>query len=266
MSLELFLYLLLGVFVLFLFHGLLGGEYPEISTFNKLVLKVGLPFTAAFLTFLIATPVFMSPVAGVIMAVLGWVLPRWFQENIRFRRLKENRKHAQNLATTAGGLFGGGMVTAHAFNYLGQRYPDPFGSEFKIMNTRKSLDPNISYPMMLVEMAEKYDLPEIRAKAKIIEAADKSGGSASTARGLKRLAKAIRLRNELIQDRIEGTKEPKIATQLSLLIIGGGLLLDITVFRQYFVNGGQLAVSLGCLFLVGIALAGRKATQIDDIK
>ena len=89
MSLELFLYLLLGVSVLFLFHGLLGGEYPEISTFRKLVLKVGLPFSSAFLTFLVATPLFMSPVAGVIMAVLGWVLPRWRQENIRSRFRKE---------------------------------------------------------------------------------------------------------------------------------------------------------------------------------
>lgn len=260
------LYVLLFIALFYLFRGLFGYEYPEIASVKNIAIKFGLPITSALVMFVIMTPFLMSPLNGAIMAIIGWLLPKIIQENRRFKRLKENRKHAQNLTTTAAGLFGGGMVTSKAFQYLAERYPEPFGSEFKAMNTRKRLDASISYPDMLEEIADKYSLPEIRAKAKIIAAADKSGGTSSTARGLQRLGKALRLRNELIQERIEGTKEPKIATMLTLSIIGAGILLDATYLREYFSDGGPMVLSFSSFLFVLIALVGIRAMKMDDIK
>lgn len=262
--LNIFVYGLLVVALFSVFYLLFGGEYPEIRSVKAFILRIGLPFAFALTILIVTTPILMSPVSGMLLAILGWQIPGWIQEMVSFKRLKKNRDLAQNLATTAANLYGGGMVNEEVFNHLSERFPEPFKTEFKQMVTRRQLDSSTSFAEMLEEMADKYELPELRAKGKILSAS-KSGGSKSTAKGMKRLARALRLRNELISERIEATREPKIAVYIVLGIIGGGILLDVTYFREYFSQGGQMALAFSCLIFVVVAFVGFRSLRMNDI-
>lgn len=257
--------LLLLASLFLLFYSLKVGEFPEIKTVKEFIIHIGIPFLSATVVFFITTVFLLSPISGALFAVLGWQFPGWIKDSAKYKRLKKHREHAKNFVTSAGGLYGAGLVTPEVIRTLATRFPDPFALEFQSMVARRDLDPTTSIPKMLNEIADKYNLSELRAQAAVIAAADNAGGPPAAARGSKRLGKALRLRDELIQQRVEATYDPKIASMAVLYILGIGLLLDATVWREYFKDGGQLVMAFSSLLFVGITLMARRAVKVDDI-
>ncbi|ABO49480.1 conserved hypothetical protein [Desulforamulus reducens MI-1] len=258
--------ILLLISLFFLFYSWTVGKYPEIKTIKQFLIRIGLPLIISISFFVLFTMFFMTPLSGALMAVLGWHLPGWLREKNEYRKLKKHRDQAKNFITSAGGLYGAGLETPQVLKAIAQSFPEPFASEFQSISARRELDPTTSVPKMLMELADKYNLPEMKAEAAVIAAASTAGGPAAAARGSKRLGKALRLRDELIQERIQATYEPKIASIFVITIIGVGLLLDATAFREYFKDGGQLAMSFSCLIFVGLTLITRRALKVDDIE
>lgn len=258
--------ILLFASLFMLFYSLIVGQFPKVKTIKDFCIRIVVPLAFSIGTFIFFSWFFMTPISGAFMAILGWQLPGWIREKVEARNLKFYRTHAKNFITSAGGLYSAGMVTSQVLRSMSERLPEPFASEFQSMVARRELDPTTSFPQMLNELANKYNLPEIKAEAAIIAAADNAGGPKAAARGSKRLGKALRLRDELIQDRIQATYQPRIASLIVLLILGIGLFLDATAWRQYFQDGGQLIIAFSVLLFVGITLLARLAVRIDDIR
>ncbi|WP_449241487.1 type II secretion system F family protein [Desulfoscipio gibsoniae] len=248
-----------------LFYSIKVGEFPEVNTIKGFIINMGLPFTSAAIVFFITTLLFMSPFSGALFAVLGWQLPGWTREHFKNQKLKVYKEHTKNFITSAGGLYGAGLVTSEVIRTLAPRFPEPFASEFQSMIARRDLDPQASIPKMLNEIADRYNLSELRAQAAVIASADNAGGPPAAARGSKRLGRALRLRDELIQQRKEATYEPQIASVIVLCILGAGLVLDATIWRDYFKDGGQMALAFSSLLFVVITLMARRAVKVDDI-
>ncbi len=243
--------LLLSLFIFF--YILLGGKVPPINSIKDFVIKFALPAASATLVFLITSHIFQTRLAGTAWGVLGWFLPAWIMGAVHSKRQARLREIAKSFINSMGGLYSAGQTTAQAVATCALRLPEPFQSELQEILGQYKLRPGASFPKMFRTLGERLRLAELKGLAAIIAAAETAGGQASAARGLKRLAKALRLR-----DRLEGERKKQmfetvvtayiIIAILTALLFGWGLF-GLVMFDSII---GKLILSFCSTAIVGM--------------
>ena len=248
-------------------YALFGGPLPEVPAVRNVFLRFGLALAGGIGCFFLAALLFGSPLAGLAWGVLGWFLPAWVIGAIDSRRLARHHALARDFVTAAAGLYAAGQVTPEVIRTTGDRFAEPFGTEFREMLAQRELNPRFSFPKAFERLAEKYRLPEFRATAAIIAASETAGGPQAAGKGLARLGQALRQRDRLLAERQKSLVEVKIAGYVVIAILLAGLLADATAFRGYFADGaGKVAAGVGSGIAVGLIFMVRKISQSKDLE
>lgn len=255
---------LLGSFFI-LFYSLLIGQFPDKDKVKNLSVRYLYPGGSALAAFLIGNWVFITLLAGIILAILGWFVPDYIRSKIKLSKRKKARVLAKDFIASASGLYAAGQQTTEVIYAMSKRFPEPFATEFQAMVGQRLLNKDASYPDMLRKLSEKYELPELEAGAAIIESSEKAGGPLAIASGLKKLAGALRKRDKLILEREKANMEPKIASAVVIVILGLGLALDATLWRDMYIKDGRVLLAAGLGITVGLIFMNAKVSTSKDL-
>lgn len=260
--------LTLGLFVSFflLFYSLIIGEFPEIETLKELWMRFGLPAIGALAMFLLGTFLTKTSLAGIFWGILGWLLPVWIIDGLNDSRHFKYQQMVKNMIVTSAGMYSAGQLTSEVIRTVALRMPEPFSGELQEMVGRRKLDPHASVPKMLIALSSKYGLPELRAMAAVIATSERAGGPVAAARGLKRLGRALRMRDRLAYERQKANMEPRIAAIVVIGLLGIGLLLDLFLWHDLFMDGaGKILLALSSALIVGMTVMAFKVTRSKDL-
>lgn len=247
-----------------LFYLIFVKEVPDQEKIADLVQRFLLPAACAIGLFLFGSWFFLSVMSGLILGLFGWFIPGYVRERMYLSRRKQARVMAKDFIQAASGLFSAGQGTSEVIGIVARRFPEPYAGDFQEMLGRRTLDANASYSTMLQEMAAKYGIEELNATAAIIQASENAGGPQAASEGLKELSLALRKRDKLLLEREKANIEPKIASMAVVFILGIGLVLDATVWRDIFMEG-KLALAFGLLITVGLIFMSNKISANKDL-
>lgn len=251
---------------LFILIYTLTGPMPDLGKPKSFVKQYGISIISALAFFILTNLIFGTALAGMFWAVLGWLLPSWISDWLENSRKKKLRDMVKSFVAAASGLYGAGQTTPEVINSCAQRFPEPFSSEFQNMLGMRTLYDKATYPHMFRAMSEKYDLPEFIAVAAVVESAERSGGPIMASRGLKRLSRALRQRDRLLQERAKSNYESMLAAVIVLGILSLGLILDVTVLRPYFADGpGKIILALASGLIVAMTVVTVKTNSSKDL-
>ena len=260
-----FLILLLFASLLFLFY-LLLGPMPRFDGAAGFIKKFGPSVFGGAIFFVLGTMIFGTLLAGLFWAALGWFLPpqvRVWLENSKKIKLQNLTK---SFIISAAGLYSANLSTPEVVRSCSERFPEPIAYEFQNMLGMRNLNANATFPEMFRKLGQKYGLSEFDAVAAVVAAAEQSGGPPMAAKGLKRLGKALRERDRLRQERKKNNYESTIAAVVVLLLLGTGLIVDVTIGRHLFEEGaGKLVLALSSGLIVFMTIFTIKNTNSNDL-
>ncbi len=259
--------LMLAICLFALFYFLfVGGVEKEVRSIKDWLMRLTLPVVAAIVAFLLGTLVCRTPLAGVIWAVMGWLIPGWVMQIRAERKLTALRRDIRSFIAAASGMYASGQVTPDVVRTAYKMFPDPLASEFQTMIGRHNSDRRALFPAMFEELAVKYDLPEFKALSSIIGASERAGGPKAAAEGLKELSSSLRARDRRISERQKETMQPMIAAGVVSILIAIGFVLDVTVMSHYFASGaGKIVLSITSLMILIMSLVIAKAVSPKDL-
>lgn len=219
-------------------------DLPEWDDVQSFLRRLGIPLVASVLFFMAGATLFMTPVAGIFTAVLGWVAVVEADRYIASYRARQIQKQVKDFVTSATSLYMADNTTPEVVQITTTYMPEPISTDLQNMLVERKLK-GTTFPIMFQRIADKYKVPEFGAVARIIEAGEMTGGARSIARGLSRLGDAMRRRDKILTERYRGILEPAIAAVFVLLILIITALLDATIFRHIFLTNGLAKVMLG---------------------
>lgn len=258
-------FLLLSLFLVF--YIIIGGPLPEVDPLRRIFIRLGLPLAGAAGFFFLTALVFQSLLAGLFWGILGWFIPGWVVVLVQASKHTRYRTNARDFVTSAAGLYSAGLVTPEVIRTTAERFPEPFGMEFKEMLARREFNSGASFPIMFKSLAEKYSLSEFRAVSAIISASERAGGPSAAGKGLKRLGQALRLRDRLNTERAKTLIQVKIAGYVVIAFLIVGLLAGVTVWREYFSgDAGRTVYGLASGVIVGLIFMVKKISRSDDLE
>ena len=230
-------------------------ELPEKESIQGFLRRLGVPSLAAVLFFLAGSALFMTPVAGIFLASLGWVLAVEIDRYVSSYRSRQVQKQLKDFVTSATSLYMADNTTPEVVRMASTYMSEPIASDLRNMLIERQLK-GTAFPLMFNRLSNRYQVPEMGAVARIIEAGDITGGARAIARGLSRLGDAMRRRERILAERYRGILEPAIAAGLVLIILIGTAVLDATTFRAVFVTNGLagMMLGIGVGIIVGLSL------------
>lgn len=230
-------------------------ELPEKDSVLLFIRKLGIPALSMVIFFLAGSALFMTPVAGVFMAALGWYLAVQVERYFTTYQSRQVQKQIKDFVTSATSLYMADNTSPEVIQMSATYMSEPIASELQNMLVERQLK-GTTFPVMFNRLAGRYQVPELGAIAKIIEAGEITGGSRSIARGLSRLGDAMRRRDKILTERYRGILEPAIAAVLVMVILIITAILDTTMFRAVFVENGlaRLMLGLGVGIISGLAI------------
>ena len=230
-------------------------ELPEKESILGFLRRLGMPALAALLSFLGGSALFLTPVAGIFLAALGWILAAELARYVSSYRSRQVQKQIKDFVTSSTSLYMADNTTPEVVRITSTYMSEPIASDLQNMLVERELK-GTTFPVMFNRLAKRYQVPEMGAVAKIIEAGDITGGARAIARGLSRLGDAIRRRERILTERYRGILEPGIAAGLVLIILIGTAVLDATTFRAVFVTNGlaKMMLGLGVGIIAGLSL------------
>ncbi|WP_003541988.1 type II secretion system F family protein [Desulfotomaculum nigrificans] len=256
----------LGLFVsiFLLFYFAFVGT-PDKQTTKNWLEKYLYPAGCAAIFFTLGSWAFMTVLSGLILAVLGWKLPGYIINLVREERIRQVREKAKDFVMAASGLYSTGQSDTEVISTMSKRLPEPLASELHEMVVQRHMNDQVSYPSMLRRLGEKYNVPEFAAASAIIEAGDIVGGPVAKANGLMKLGAAIRMRSKLLLERKKANLEPKIASMFVILVLGLGLMLDITIWRDLYQQSGKFLLAIGLAFEIALIFIAIKLSSNKDL-
>ncbi|SHE97876.1 tight adherence protein B [Desulfofundulus australicus DSM 11792] len=261
------LVLLLFAALFLLLYTLAGGPLPEISAARNIFHRFALPVGCAAGSFVLASLVFGTPLAGLPWGVAGWFLPGGIRGFLGARRRSVWREAARNFIVSAAGMYAANRTTPEVVETAAGELPDPFSREFQQMLADRRYVSGFRFPDAFRGLAEKYGLPEFAAFAEIVEASERAGGPRAAARGLERLGVALRQRDRLLAERVKELAEPKVAGYVVVILLLAGLFFDATSLRGYYAGGaGKAALGLANAVTVGVIFMMRAFTSSRDLE
>jgi tight adherence protein B len=258
--------LFLCLFLLFCFLFLVDVE-QDATGIKGWFRRLTLPTASAGAAFLLGLSICRTPLAGVIWAVGGWLVPGWAINFAAERKKAVIRGDTKNFITAAAGLYAAGQVTPEVIRTAMSRFPEPLLGEFQVMLGRHNTDRKASFPSMFDSLAAKYELPEFKALAAIVAASERAGGPKAAAEGLKQLAVALRARDRRQQERRRSTLEPLIAAGVVILLTSLGFLIDVTLLAHYYFShpAGRIVLSGASLLILAMVLLVLHAVNPKDL-
>jgi len=256
---------LLFLSLFMLFYSLTVGRYPEARTLKEKYLPYALSAGGALAFFIVGSILFQSPVSGFVWGVLGWFVPGWGKRAVLGKKKARLRSLARDYITSSAGLYAVGQTTPDVVRIMAARFPEPLRKEFEDMIGTLTGSPYASFPKMFENLSKKYDLKEFGAVSAILSASARAGGPAAASKGFKRLGKALRQIGKLINERVKAVMESKIAAVVTISILLAGLLLDATLFREYFQGVGRLVMDASSILVVGLIMMAVKINRSDDL-
>ena len=134
------------------------------------------------------------------------------------------------------------------------------------MLTKRRTSSYANFPEMFESLGEKYNLSEFKAVSAITASSERAGGPRAAAAGLKRLGQALRERDRRITERKKSLIEVQIASVVVIALLIGGLLLDITSFRDLFAeSSGKMVLGVSSAITVGLIFMAKKIGQSTDL-
>lgn len=263
-SLIFLIFLAVSIFLFFYF--VLGGSVPdvEVKTIKEMLLHYGVSLLVASIFFLITSKLFLTPLAGLAWAVLGWFVPIWIKNEIARQKKMKARKIAKDFCKTAASLYQANQTTYEVVKTFASRAPEPFGSEFQNMLNQRQFNEYFSFSKEFKKLGEKYNLPEFEAASAVLEA-ERNAGYKAAARGFQRLGRALDQNDKLALEREKSTYEPKLAAYIVIILLMAGVLADATVWRDlYSSGGGRVAMALASILIVAMVLVVNKITAPQD--
>mgnify|MGYP000846993738 CR=1 FL=1 len=260
------LFLLLTLFVLF--YVIAGGTLPEVDLdqAKNNIAYLLVPLGSGIGIFLLAWFFLKTPLAGLPWGVLGWFLPQWIYEIFQSNRRNKLKATAKDFVTSSAGLFSAGQVTPKVISTIAERSSEPIRTELKEMLAQSKTNPLVSFSRMFKNIGRKYGLSEFDAVAEILAASQRAGGPRAAAGGLKRLGLALRQRDRLLTERKKALIEVKIAGIVVIALLVAGLLLDITMFRDMFMqSSGKVVLGVSSVIIVGLIFMTKKTSQSSDL-
>lgn len=258
---------LLGCLFLF-FYFLTVKELPEPGAVRAWLATRGVCAACAAGCFAGAA-LLWGVLAAVPWAVFGWKLPDWVAETREAKRKARLAALARDFVAGAAGIYAAGLTTRDVLERMSERVGEPLASDLRDMfaerETADVTKEEKSVPAMFARLAKKYGLEEFNGVAKIISASEYAGGPQAAARGLKRLAQAMRQKERLAVERAKATIEPRIAAVVTIAILGAGLLLDGTLLRPYFAGGGRFVLAAASCLVVGMLFLMRRIGRSEDL-
>ena len=64
---------------------------------------------------------------------------------------------------SSAGIYAAGLVTPEVIRTVLQKMPEPVSTDFKEMLGKYKLNPKTSFPRMFEELAEKYEMRDLKA-------------------------------------------------------------------------------------------------------
>lgn len=241
-------------------------ELPEKESLQSFLEKLGIPFIAMLFSFLGGSALFMTPVAGIFMGMLGWILAAHVIHYLSSYRSRQVQKQIKDFVTSATSLYMADNTTPEVVRMAASYMPQPLSSDLQNMLVERQLK-GTTFSVMFKRLADSYKVPEFGAVAKIVEAGEITGGSRAIARGLSRLGDAMRRRERILTERYRAILEPAIAAGVVLFILIGTAVLDATLFRSVFLSNGfaKMMLGLGIGIIVGMSAVVLNLLKNKDV-
>ncbi|GAF24709.1 type II secretion system F domain-containing protein [Moorella thermoacetica Y72] len=252
--------LFLSLFLLFYF--LTGGEMPEKAGLVKTARDKLFPGISAAVFFIAGSAMCRTALGGIPWAVFGWFLPGWVVGAVAERRRARLRDLAKSFVVSAAGMFAAGQTASEVMRVMAGRMPEPFAGDFQDMVGQREMQGK-PFSRSFGDLAKKYGLPEFEAVGAVLAAADRAGGPAAAAKGLKRLGAALQQRDRLLAERRKETFEPKVAAGVVIVLLLLGFLGGVLLWPQYFEGGGRLVLAAASTIIVGMVFLAVKAGSQD---
>jgi len=224
----------------------LTGELTELTGRADWWKAAAAPAVATVTGFGVGTAAFLSPLAGIFLAILAWRVTRFITADAHGRRRSLVGKQVRDLVAAAAGMFGAGKTAAEVLEAAAGHIGDPLAADLAVCVAR-SRGAREPLPRLLLDLAACWDLPELRAMADIARFGEDTGGRRAVSRGLVRLGDALRRRDRLLAERAKGVAEPALAAWVALAILSGGVVTDATALRSLFAVSlaGRVDLALG---------------------
>lgn len=259
-----FILLWLALFALLYF--LITGQLPAEERFNiKKFVRHLAPIAAAVLFFIAGTPLFMTPVAGLLLAMMAWYVVNWVADIIQNRSRVKIKQASRDFITTSSALLNAGKNFGEVVKRASEQLEPPLANDLQDMGAKKIMA-GASFPRMFKDLAIKYKVKELSAIANIVEATEFAGGVRAAARGFSRLGTGLRRNDQRIAERAKATMEPKVAAYAVIAVLAVGLLMDATLAREYFMPvKGRVVLTVAMALLFGLVVITKKLSESKDL-
>ena len=232
----------------------------RMSVSEFMMMRVGMVLGGFAAGWLIAR----TPIAGVLLAILGWVLPNFYLSFQHSRRLKRFGNQLPDMLTMLVGSLRAGYGLMHAVAAVEKEMPSPIGPEFGRVVKETALGYSIGDALdHLVQRIENEDLDMIVTAVHI---QNEVGGSLADV--LDSITATIRERIQLkgdvramtAQQTITGT----ILTGLPFVVGTALMLMNPSYMLQLFQPGWVLALPAAAVVMVVIGnVVMRSMTKIE---
>lgn len=260
-------YLTLGLAlsIFLLFYSIFVGRFPEREKIKSRWDMYGYSVVAAAVLFMLGKILYFSPLAGLFGGILGWHLPKLYAEIKEKKQREKNRETSMDFISVASSMYASNATTPKVMEECAKRLQEPLASEFQNIIGLNKYDKNNTIPDLIVDVAQRYRIPELKAAATIIKRAATGGGARAASDGLMDLSEAIGKSNDRRKERIKSTYDSLLSAKVVLCFLLLGLFLDATVFRS--VNQqNPLVVGAGCGLALGYYFLIRRIGRSDDLE
>lgn len=260
-------YLTLGLSIslFLLFYSIFIGKFPDKKTLKHRWINSGIPFVSSVLFFVLGTKLYFSPLAGLFCAIFGWQLPVIYLQKKAAKLRQRYKELSLDFISAASSMYGSNATTPKVIEVCAERLHEPFASELQeILALYKYQGTPI--PDSIIDLAERYQLPELKAAGYIIKRSASGGGAQAASEGLMNLVEAVGKVNTRRTERIKNTYDSMLSSRAVLYFLLFGLVLNAIIPTWREANQqNSLVISVGCGLTLGFYYLIRKIGKSKDL-
>lgn len=248
---------LIGIFlsltILFLILFNKEEDLPDKQKTISFFRSTGLPGLVAAGSFFIGSSLLFTPLSGIAMALIGWIITRFVLTRIEQAKRKRIKQQAMSIISTSSTLFSSNSTIESVVESLSENLSEPLATEFNQMLQDHRLRKK-TFAELFQKLANKYVAEEFRAISRIIASGQDHGGPLAMAKSLRRLGEALRHMNKMATERLKELMEPKVVAWVFVAILTTVAFLNATTFRDLFTDrlGYQLSYGVGLMVIAAL--------------
>jgi tight adherence protein B len=238
----------------------LAAADSNLTVAEFLMIRVGVALVLFLLGWLIAA----NPISGVVLAIIGWLLPNMHLKRKQSQRSKAFGSQLPDMLSMLSGSLRSGYGLLHAISMVQDEMPNPMAIEFSRVIKENAL--GYSLTDALDHMAERVQNEDFTLIVTAIHVQNEVGGS--LAEVLDTISHTIRERVQLAGQIQAMTSQQRITgTLLTGMPIGMGvvlMLLNPEYMMEIFQPGWPLLIPAGAAVMIVIGnIAMSQAVKIE---